>query len=59
MKPSTTDNAEGTLHEVKGAVKKHVGQVIGDANLATEGDAEKIGGTIQKKIGQVEQVHGK
>ena len=58
MKPSTTDNAEGTLHEVKGAVKKQVGQVIGDADLKAEGDAEKIGGTVQKKIGQVEKVLG-
>jgi len=59
MKPSTTDNAEGTLHEVKGQAKKHIGQVIGDTDLAAEGDAEKIGGTIQKKIGQVEKVLGK
>jgi uncharacterized protein YjbJ (UPF0337 family) len=58
MKPSTTDNAEGTLHEVKGAAKKLIGQVIGDADLAGEGDAEKIGGTVQKKIGQVEKVLG-
>ena len=39
-------------------MKKQVGQVIGDADLKTEGDAEKIGGTVQKKIGQVEKVLG-
>jgi uncharacterized protein YjbJ (UPF0337 family) len=58
MKPSTTDNAEGTLHEIKGAVKAQVAKVTGDADLKADGDAEKAGGTVQKKIGQIEKVFG-
>jgi uncharacterized protein YjbJ (UPF0337 family) len=41
IKPSTTDNAEGTRHEGKGEAKKQIAQVIGDADEEAEGDAEK------------------
>jgi uncharacterized protein YjbJ (UPF0337 family) len=58
MKPSTTDQVQGTLHEVKGDVKKKVGQVTGNPDATNEGQAEKIAGTVQKKIGQVEKVVG-
>jgi uncharacterized protein YjbJ (UPF0337 family) len=58
MKPSTTDTAEGKLHEIKGTVKSHVAEVIGDTDLKAEGDAETVGGTVQKKIGQIEKVLG-
>jgi uncharacterized protein YjbJ (UPF0337 family) len=56
MKPSTQDQMEGTLHEVKGQVKEKVGQLINNPDLETGGKAEKIGGTVQKKIGQIEKV---
>jgi uncharacterized protein YjbJ (UPF0337 family) len=59
MKPSTTDQVQGKLHEVKGDVKKKVGQVIGNPDLTNEGQAEQIAGNVQKKVGQVEKVLGK
>ena len=59
MKPSTTDQAQGKLHEVKGDVKEKIGQVTGNPDLTNEGQAERIAGTVQKKIGQVEKVLGK
>jgi uncharacterized protein YjbJ (UPF0337 family) len=59
MKPSTTDQVEGRLHEVKGDVKKKVGQVTGNPDLTDEGRAEQIAGNVQKKVGQVEKVFGK
>ena len=58
MKPSTTDQVQGTLHEVKGDLKEKIGQVTGNPDAANEGQAEKIAGTVQKKIGQVEKVVG-
>jgi uncharacterized protein YjbJ (UPF0337 family) len=58
MKPSTTDQVQGTLHEVKGDVKEKIGQVTGNPDATNEGQAEKIAGTVQKKIGQVEKVVG-
>ena len=56
MKASTKDQVEGKLHEVKGAVKEAAGQVTSDPDLSNEGQAEKLAGKIQKKIGQVEKV---
>jgi uncharacterized protein YjbJ (UPF0337 family) len=59
MKPSTTDQAQGKLHEVKGEVKERVGQITDNPDLTNKGQAERIAGTLQKKVGQVEKVLGK
>jgi uncharacterized protein YjbJ (UPF0337 family) len=58
MKPSTTDQVQGALHEAKGDVKEKVGQVTGNPDLTNEGHAEKLAGKVQKKVGQVEKVVG-
>jgi len=59
MKRSTTDKAKGTFHAVKGKVKQSVGRATNNPNLEAKGQAEKIGGKVQKKIGQLEKVLGK
>jgi uncharacterized protein YjbJ (UPF0337 family) len=56
MKPSTKDQIEGTLHEMKGKAKQTVGQVTNNPNLTAEGQGEKIAGKVQKKVGQIEKV---
>jgi uncharacterized protein YjbJ (UPF0337 family) len=56
MKPSTKDQITGKLHEVKGDVKAKAGQVTNNPNLEAEGQIEKLGGKVQKKIGQIEKV---
>ncbi len=56
MKQSTRDEAEGTFHDLKGSIKSKVGKVTNDPNLEVEGVVEKIGGKLQKKIGQVERL---
>jgi uncharacterized protein YjbJ (UPF0337 family) len=56
MKPSTTDQIEGALHEAKGKVKETAGQVTKNPKLDAEGQDEKIAGKIQKKVGQIEKV---
>lgn len=58
MADSTKDQIEGKLHELKGAVKQAVGHATGNPDLETEGQAEKTGGTVQKKLGQIEKVLG-
>jgi uncharacterized protein YjbJ (UPF0337 family) len=59
MKQSTKDKAKGKFHEVKGKVKEKVGRATNNPNLEAEGQVEKIGGKIQKKISQVEKLIGK
>jgi uncharacterized protein YjbJ (UPF0337 family) len=59
MSPSTKDQIEGAFHEVKGKVKETVGHAVNNPDLETEGQAENLGGKVQKKIGQVEKVFEK
>ena len=59
MKDSTKDQVQGGAHEMKGTVKEKIGKVIKDPNLQAEGQDEKLGGKIQKKVGQVEKVFEK
>ena len=56
MKDSTKDKLEGTAHKVKGAVKEKVGRATNNPNLEDEGKSEKLGGKVQKKVGDIEKV---
>jgi len=56
MKPSTKDNLEGKMHQVKGSVKEATGKLVGNPDLEAEGKVEKIGGKIQEKIGEIKKV---
>jgi len=59
MADSTRDKVEGTFHDVKGTIKEKVGRAANDPDLEDEGTTEKIGGKIQKKVGDVEKVFEK
>jgi uncharacterized protein YjbJ (UPF0337 family) len=56
MKPSTKNEIAGNVHEVKGTIKQKVGKITNDPDLEGSGIGERIGGKIQKKIGQVQKV---
>jgi uncharacterized protein YjbJ (UPF0337 family) len=43
---------------VKGEVKERVGRATNKPDLEAEDQAERIGGKIQKKIGEVEKILG-
>lgn len=58
MKSGTKDQAEGTFHEVKGAVKEIAGIISDNPLLEAEGADEKIAGKVQGKIGQIKKVLG-
>ena len=58
MADSVKDKVAGAAHEVKGAVKEKVGQATNDPNMQDEGTAEKFGGKVQKKVGDVEKALG-
>jgi uncharacterized protein YjbJ (UPF0337 family) len=59
MKDSTKDQIQGKVHEAKGKIKEKAGILTNNPNLQAEGQDEKLGGKIQKKIGQVEKVFEK
>jgi uncharacterized protein YjbJ (UPF0337 family) len=56
MSEGTKDEVKGKFHEVKGGIKEKVGHATNNPNLEDEGTAEKVGGKVQKKVGQVEKV---
>ncbi len=59
MKPSTSDQIQGTMNELKGKAKEKIGQVTKNPNLEAEGQDQKIAGKVQKKVGQIEKVFEK
>jgi len=56
MKSSTKDNAEGKMHQVKGAIKEIAGKIVGNRDLEAEGKDENLNGKVQEKIGQIKKV---
>jgi uncharacterized protein YjbJ (UPF0337 family) len=56
MSEGTKDEVKGKFHEVKGTIKEELGRATNDPELGDEGTAEKVGGKIQKMVGQVEKV---
>jgi uncharacterized protein YjbJ (UPF0337 family) len=56
MKDSVKDKVEGAVHDAKGTVKEKLGRATNNPNLEDEGTAEKVGGKIQKKVGDIEKV---
>jgi uncharacterized protein YjbJ (UPF0337 family) len=59
MQNSAKDKIEGAVHDAKGTIKEKIGQATNDPNLEAEGQDEKIGGKIQKKVGDIEKVFEK
>ena len=58
MKSSMKDKVKGTFHEAKGSIKEMTGKITDKPELEAKGDAEKIAGKTQEKIGQVKKVFG-
>ncbi len=59
MKSSTKDKIKGTLREAKGKAKEEAGKATGNRDMQDRGTAEKAGGKIQRKVGDVKKVFGK
>jgi uncharacterized protein YjbJ (UPF0337 family) len=58
MKSSTKDKIRGGINEAKGKVKEETGKVSGNRDLRDRGTAEKTGGKIQRKLGDIKKVFG-
>jgi uncharacterized protein YjbJ (UPF0337 family) len=56
MKPSTRDEINGNIHEVKGAMKETMGKVTNNPELEAKGKVEHNLGKVEKKVGQIEKV---
>jgi uncharacterized protein YjbJ (UPF0337 family) len=56
MKSSTKDKIKGGFREAKGKVKQKAGNATGNSNLRDRGTAEKAGGKVQRKVGDLKKV---
>lgn len=56
MKSSTKDKIKGAFSEAKGKMKERAGKTTGNSNLRDRGTAEKAGGKVQSKIGDLKKV---
>ena len=59
VNPSTQNQIDGKVHNVKGKIKETVGQVTGNPDLEQEGRVEQVAGKVQEKLGQIEKVFEK
>jgi uncharacterized protein YjbJ (UPF0337 family) len=59
MKASTKNRLEGTLHEMKGAVKAAIGKTVNSPRMTMAGHVEKTAGKVQEKLGKAEKIIGK
>jgi uncharacterized protein YjbJ (UPF0337 family) len=47
------DRVKGKAQDIKGRVKRQVGEWTGDEELQAEGTAEQAGGKVQNVVGKV------
>ena len=59
MDSSTHDKVQGTAKEAVGKVKEETGKAIGNQDLEDRGTAEKVGGKVERKVGEVKKVFEK
>ncbi len=59
MKSSTKDKIKGNVQQAKGSVKEKVGRATGDPGMEDRGAAEKVGGKIRDKVGDIKKVFEK
>ena len=46
----------GKARELKGRAKEKTGRALGNRKMEDEGTAEKVEGTVRRKVGQIKQV---
>ena len=59
MKSSTKDKIAGRATQAKGAIKEKAGRATGNPKTQDSGTADKIGGTVRNKVGDIKKVFGK
>ncbi|MGZ4965607.1 MAG: CsbD family protein [Chthoniobacterales bacterium] len=59
MKSSTKDKIKGNIQQAKGSVKEKLGRASGDPEMEDRGTAEKVGGKIRDKVGDIKKVFEK
>ncbi len=59
MKSSTKDKIKGTMDQAKGGAQQKAGRATNNPEMEDRGTANKAGGKVKEKIGDVKKVFGK
>lgn len=59
MKSSMKDKIKGAASQVKGSVKEKAGKATKSRDMQASGTADKAGGKVRSKVGDVKKVFGK
>jgi uncharacterized protein YjbJ (UPF0337 family) len=59
MKSSTEDKIIGRAEQVKGVLKEKAGRAAGRPDVEAGGTADKVSGTVRKKVGDIKKLFGK
>ena len=59
MEESTKDKIKGAVDQASGKIKEKVGEATKNPDLHDEGTAEKVGGKVQSKLGDIKKVFEK
>lgn len=59
MKSSTKDKIKGNIQQAKGKVNEKLGRATGDPEREDRGTAQKVGGKIRDKVGDIKKVFEK
>lgn len=59
MRSSTKDKVRGKIKQAKGTIKEKAGRATKNPDLEERGANEKVGGTVQKKVGDIKRVFEK
>lgn len=49
------DTMAGAAKDAKGSIKEAAGKAMGDKRMETEGVADRVGGKMQKAVGNVKE----
>jgi uncharacterized protein YjbJ (UPF0337 family) len=55
IRSSTKDRVKGRVQEAKGKLKEKAGRASRDPDLQDRGTAERVGGKVQRKVGEVKK----
>jgi uncharacterized protein YjbJ (UPF0337 family) len=56
MRNSSKNQIEGKMREMKGKVKEAFGEATNNPDVEARGKAERAGGKVQGKVGDVQKV---
>ena len=59
MKSSTKDKIKGRAEQAKGVLKEKAGRATNRPDVEASGTADKVSGTVRKKVGDIKKVFGK